>query len=163
MALPIQDYGIIGDLHTAALVGKDGSIDWLCLPRFDSAACFASLLGIEHNGRWTIAPSGAITGTSRRYRPHTLVLEFAPEGGLTGAAADLARLAADVADPVRICGLFVEFTSGGPADKAQRAVLRDAVEAGQHAEDGEAGPAARADVAEAGQRSRAGQHAGAAA
>jgi DNA repair protein SbcD/Mre11 len=95
--------------------------------------------------------------------PHTLVLEFAPEGGLIGAAADLARLAADVADPVRICGLFVEFVSGGPADEAQRAVLRDAVEAGQHAEDGEAGPAARTDVAEAGQQSRAGQHAGAAA
>jgi exonuclease SbcD len=115
--------------------------------------------------------------------PHTLVLEFAPEGGLIGAAADLARLAADVADPVRICGLFVEFASGGPADEAQRAVLRDAVEAGQqaedgeagpaartdvpeagqHAEDGEAGPAARTDVPEAGQQSRAGQHAGAAA
>jgi len=66
--------------------------------------------------------------------PHTLVLDFAPEGGLTGAAADLARLAATVADPVRICGQFVEFTSGGPPDQAQRAVLRDAVEASQQAE-----------------------------
>ena len=66
--------------------------------------------------------------------PHTLVLDFAPEGGLTGAAADLARLAATVADPVRICGQFVEFTSGGPPDEAQRAVLRDAVEASQQAE-----------------------------
>ena len=63
MALPIQDYGIIGDLHTAALVGKDGSIDWLCLPRFDSAACFAALLGTEHNGTWRIAPAGKVIGT----------------------------------------------------------------------------------------------------
>jgi GH15 family glucan-1,4-alpha-glucosidase len=75
VALPIQDYGIIGDLHTAALVGKDGSIDWLCLPRFDSAACFAGLLGTEHNGTWRIAPAGDVIGTTRRYRPHTLVLE----------------------------------------------------------------------------------------
>jgi GH15 family glucan-1,4-alpha-glucosidase len=75
VALPIEDYGIIGDLHTAALVGKDGSIDWLCLPRFDSAACFAGLLGTEHNGTWRIAPAGEVTGTTRRYRPHTLVLE----------------------------------------------------------------------------------------
>ena len=63
MALPIQDYGIIGDLRTAALVGKDGSIDWLCLPRFDSAACFAGLLGTEHNGTWRIAPAGKVIGT----------------------------------------------------------------------------------------------------
>jgi len=75
VALPIEDYGIIGDLRTAALVGKDGSIDWLCLPRFDSAACFASLVGTEHNGRWRIAPAGDVTGTTRRYRPHSLVLE----------------------------------------------------------------------------------------
>ena len=75
MALPIEDYGIIGDLRTAALVGKDGSIDWLCVPRFDSSACFAALLGDEHNGTWRIAPAGRIIGTSRRYRPHSLVLE----------------------------------------------------------------------------------------
>ena len=75
MALPIQDYGIIGDLRTAALVGKDGSIDWLCLPRFDSAACFAGLLGTEHNGTFRIAPAGKVIGTTRRYRPHSLVLE----------------------------------------------------------------------------------------
>ncbi len=75
MALPIEDYGIIGDLHTAALVGKDGSIDWLCLPRFDSAACFAALLGDEANGRWKIAPRGAQQATHRHYRGDTLVLE----------------------------------------------------------------------------------------
>jgi exonuclease SbcD len=66
--------------------------------------------------------------------PHTLVLEFAPEGGLIGTKADLARLAAEMADPIEICGLFVDFTSGGPPDEAQRGVLRDAVEACQHAE-----------------------------
>ena len=63
--------------------------------------------------------------------PHTLVLEFDPDGGLTPRRVDLRRLAAAV-DPVEICGLFVEYTSGGPADEAQRAVLRDAVEAAQH-------------------------------
>ena len=66
--------------------------------------------------------------------PHTLVLDFAPDGGLIGTGADLARLAADIADPVQICGHFVEFASGGPPDAAQRGVLRDAIEACQHAE-----------------------------
>jgi len=75
MALRIEDYGLIGDLHTAALVGTNGSIDWLCLPRFDSAACFAALLGTDANGHWTIAPSGELRQTSRRYRPGTLLLE----------------------------------------------------------------------------------------
>jgi GH15 family glucan-1,4-alpha-glucosidase len=71
----IEDYGLIGDLRTAALVGRDGSIDWLCLPRFDSGACFAALLGDERNGRWLLAPAGAVVSTSRRYRGETLVLE----------------------------------------------------------------------------------------
>jgi GH15 family glucan-1,4-alpha-glucosidase len=75
MSLPIEDYGLIGDTHTAALVGRDGSIDWLCLPRFDSGACFAALLGDRSNGRWLIAPAGPVRATSRRYRPDTLVLE----------------------------------------------------------------------------------------
>ncbi|MDM0110095.1 glycoside hydrolase family 15 protein [Variovorax sp. J22R24] len=75
MALRIEDYGLIGDMHTAALVGMDGSIDWLCLPRFDSSACFANLLGTEENGRWRIAPTGDPVATTRRYRPSTLVLE----------------------------------------------------------------------------------------
>ena len=75
MALPIEDYGIIGDLHTAALVGRDGSIDWLCLPRFDSAACFAKLLGDEDHGSWKLAPKGSHGASHRHYRGDTLVLE----------------------------------------------------------------------------------------
>ena len=75
MSRLIEDYGLIGDLESAALVSRDGTIDWLCLPRFDSAACFAALLGDERHGRWLLAPGGAVTTTSRRYRPGTLVLE----------------------------------------------------------------------------------------
>ncbi|MBF6557067.1 MAG: glycoside hydrolase family 15 protein [Acidimicrobiales bacterium] len=75
MTLCIEDYGIIGDLHTAALVGRDGSIDWLCLPRFDSAACFAKLLGNEDHGSWKLAPKGSHLATHRHYRGDTLVLE----------------------------------------------------------------------------------------
>lgn len=75
MALPIEDYALIGDCETAALVGKDGSIDWLCLPRFDSPACFAALLGRPEHGRWRIAPVGDIRDTKRQYRNDTLVLE----------------------------------------------------------------------------------------
>jgi GH15 family glucan-1,4-alpha-glucosidase len=75
MAQRIEDYALIGDCHTAALVGRDGSIDWLCLPRFDSGACFAALLGTKDNGRWQIAPQGEVRRTTRRYRPGTLILE----------------------------------------------------------------------------------------
>src|SRR5579859_4724366 len=75
MALRIEDYAIIGDCQTVALVGNDGSIDWLCLPRFDSGACFAALLGTPDNGRWKIGPAGEVKATRRRYREGTLVLE----------------------------------------------------------------------------------------
>ncbi|GGW88641.1 glucoamylase [Streptomyces malachitofuscus] len=71
----IEDYALIGDEQTAALVGADGSVDWLCLPRFDSAACFARLLGDESNGHWRIAPVGADRYTRRSYREDTLVLD----------------------------------------------------------------------------------------
>ncbi len=75
MALWLEDYGLIGDTHTAALVGRDGSIDWLCLPRFDSGACFAALLGTPEHGRWLLAPAGEYQAVGRRYRENTLVLE----------------------------------------------------------------------------------------
>src|SRR5262249_21203183 len=83
MALEIQDYALIGDCKTAALVGRDGAIDWLCWPRFDSSACFAALLGTAENGRWLIAPVQPSISVSRRYRPGTLVLEteFETENG----------------------------------------------------------------------------------
>ena len=75
MAQPIEDYALIGNCETAALVGRDGSIDWMALPRFDSAACFAALLGSPENGRWRIAPIGASPPATRRYRGNTLILE----------------------------------------------------------------------------------------
>ena len=75
MAARIEDYGLIGDLQTAALVSRHGCIDWLCFPRFDSGACFAALLGDEENGRWSLRPASDITSAQRRYRGDTLVLE----------------------------------------------------------------------------------------
>ncbi|MEN8515539.1 glycoside hydrolase family 15 protein [Burkholderia sp. RS02] len=73
----IEDYALVGDGHTAALIAKDGSVDWLCWPRFDSGACFAALVGTPEHGRWLLAPAAdaAITHTTRRYRGDTLVLE----------------------------------------------------------------------------------------
>ncbi len=75
MSLRIEDYALIGNMHTAALVGRDGSIDWLCVPRFDSPACFAALLGGPEHGRWLIAPEGGVKTVRRNYRGDTLVLE----------------------------------------------------------------------------------------
>jgi GH15 family glucan-1,4-alpha-glucosidase len=83
MSKPIEDYAIVGDCRTAAVVARDGSIDWFCLPRFDSNACFAALLGNDEHGCWRIAPSGEIRASSRRYLPDTLILEttfVTPEG-----------------------------------------------------------------------------------
>jgi GH15 family glucan-1,4-alpha-glucosidase len=103
MALPIEEYAIIADTQTSALVGRNGSIDWLCVPRFDSGAIFAALLGDEENGHWTIAPAGATVSVTRRYRDETLVLETefeTPEGAVRlidfmpprGAAPDVVRI-----------------------------------------------------------------------
>jgi len=103
MPLRIEDYAMIGDCHSAALVGRDCSIDWLCWRRFDSPACFAALLGTSENGRWLIAPLKPSSKVSRRYRPDTLVLEteFQTETGIatvvdfmpaTDGRADLVRI-----------------------------------------------------------------------
>ncbi|MGB7865233.1 MAG: trehalase-like domain-containing protein, partial [Candidatus Sulfotelmatobacter sp.] len=83
MSVPIEDYAMIGDCHTAALVSKRGSIDWLCLPHFDSGACFAALLGSAEKGHWSIAPAEPIRSIRRRYREGTLILEteFDTESG----------------------------------------------------------------------------------
>src|SRR6476659_8445390 len=75
MSSRIEDYAVIGDCHTAALVSREGSIDWLCFPRFDSPACFAALLGKPEHGRWLLSPQGKVVKTSRRYRDDTLILE----------------------------------------------------------------------------------------
>lgn len=103
MAQRIEDYGVIGDLQTAALVGRDGSIDWLCLPRFDSPACFAALLGTSEHGSWRLAPAAGGLCTSRRYRDDTLVLETewrTPEG--TARVVDLMPPRDEVPDVIRI-------------------------------------------------------------
>ena len=75
MSTPLEDYALIGDCETAALVSRAGSIDWLCWPRFDSPACFAALLGDRQHGRWSIAPVEDGARITRRYRGHTLILE----------------------------------------------------------------------------------------
>ena len=102
MTLRIEDYALIGDCRAAALVGRDGSIDWLCWPRFDSPACFAALLGTTENGRWLIAPKSAPVSINRRYRPGTLILEteFETDAGCVAIIDFMPP--ADGADLVRI-------------------------------------------------------------
>src|SRR5512142_1612787 len=113
MARRIEDYALIGDMQSAALVSNDGSIDWLCLPRFDSDACFAALLGTPENGRWVIAPVDEVTRVRRRYRPGTLTLETEMEtahGAVTlvdsmpirDVAADVVRIVVGKRGQVRM-------------------------------------------------------------
>ena len=75
MAERIEDYALVGDLQTVALIGRSGSVDWLCLPRFDSGSCFSALLGSSENGHWLIAPAAGGSAVDRRYREQTLILE----------------------------------------------------------------------------------------
>ncbi|MBR1245650.1 glycoside hydrolase family 15 protein [Bradyrhizobium sp. AUGA SZCCT0169] len=124
MSCRIEDYGLIGDCETAALVGRDGSIDWLCWPAFDSDACFAALLGTHKHGRWLIAPAEEITRTSRRYRGNTLILEtrFDTANGVVelidfmpprGNASDVVRLVRGVSGRVKLrMQLVIRFGFG---------------------------------------------------
>src|SRR5919198_1134051 len=90
MPLPIEDYALLGDLQTAALVGRDGSVDWLCVPRFDSPSCFAALLGTRDHGRWLLAPAGDVKAVRRRYLGETMVLETERGISAVGGANALA-------------------------------------------------------------------------
>ncbi len=99
----IEDYAIVADCRSVALVAKDGSLDWLCLPRFDSDACFAALLGTRDNGCWKIAPEGEVRAVRRKYRPGTLILETGfetAEGAVT--LVDLMPISGQGTDVVRI-------------------------------------------------------------
>ncbi|HEX8153770.1 MAG TPA: glycoside hydrolase family 15 protein [Thermoanaerobaculia bacterium] len=103
MPARIEDYALIGDCETAALVARDGSIDWLCWPRFDSPACFAALLGTPEHGRWRIAPQGDVVDVQRRYRDETLILEttFATAEG-TVRVIDFMPMRTEAIDLIRI-------------------------------------------------------------
>jgi GH15 family glucan-1,4-alpha-glucosidase len=103
MSAPIEDYALIGDCETAALVSRSGSIDWLCFPRFDSPACFAALLGGPEHGRWLLAPAGEPRAVRRRYREGTLVLEteFETAEGVV-AVIDCMPVRGDVPDVFRV-------------------------------------------------------------
>ena len=103
MASRIEDYALIGDLQTCALVSREGSIDWMCVPRFDSPACFAALLGTADHGRWRIAPADEIRSIERRYRDDTLILEttFETAGGRV-RIVDFMPVRSNAIDVVRI-------------------------------------------------------------
>ena len=124
MTLIIEDYALIGDCHTAALIGRNGSVDWLCFPRFDSGACFAALLGTEENGRWILHPADNVRAIHRRYRDGTLVLETnyeTEDGAVTvvdcmpprSKEPDLVRLVIGKRGQVRMCTqLVIRFDYG---------------------------------------------------
>jgi GH15 family glucan-1,4-alpha-glucosidase len=128
----IEDYGLIGDLQTAALVGRDGSIDWACFPRFDSGSCFAALLGTSDHGRWIVAPSGDSWQVGRRYRPGTLILEteWETDGGAVrvidfmpprGKAPDIVRIVEGVRGEVDMNSeLVIRFDYGSTVPWVRR-------------------------------------------
>jgi GH15 family glucan-1,4-alpha-glucosidase len=122
MASKIEDYALIGDLQTCALVARDGSIDWMCVPRFDSPACFAALLGTEDHGRWKIAPDGEILSVQRCYRDDTLILETTFETA-TGRVriVDFMPIRTEAIDLVRI----VEGVEGRVAMRSDFAIRFD--------------------------------------
>ncbi len=139
MSSKIEDYGLIGDCETAALVGRDGSIDWLCWPSFDSDACFAALLGERRNGRWLIAPAEGATKSSRRYWDDTLILEtqFETAKGvvalidfmpLRGKASDIVRLVRGVRGKVRMrMEMIIRFGFGNDIPWVKRTEDRSAL------------------------------------
>ncbi|MBR0836772.1 glycoside hydrolase family 15 protein [Bradyrhizobium manausense] len=124
MSQKIEDYALIGDCETAALVGRNGSIDWLCWPAFDSDACFAAILGTHKNGRWLITPSDEVTTISRRYLGNTLILEtrFETRSGTValvdfmpprGKASDIVRLVRGLTGAVKLrMELVIRFGFG---------------------------------------------------
>jgi GH15 family glucan-1,4-alpha-glucosidase len=139
MSSKIEDYGLIGDCETAALVGRDGSIDWLCWPAFDSDACFAAILGSSKNGRWLIAPEGEVKTASRRYWDNTLILEtrFETDDGTValidfmpprGHASDVVRLVRGVSGRVKMrMELVIRFGFGADIPWVKRAEDRAAL------------------------------------
>jgi len=137
--LRIEDYGLIGDCETAALVGRDGSIDWLCWPAFDSEACFAAILGDAGNGRWVIAPAGDVARYSRHYWDNTLILEtrFETADGTValidfmpprGKASDVVRLVRGIRGRVRMrMQLVIRFGFGADIPWVKRSEDRSAL------------------------------------
>ena len=133
--MKIEDYGFLSDTQTAALVGRNGSVDWLCFPRFDSDSCFAALLGKPKNGRWLIAPKDESAAVTRKYRGHTLILEttFDTRGGAVrlidfmpprGANPDIVRIVEGVRGKVtsrRGAGRRDAVPGGGQAARAAAA------------------------------------------
>jgi GH15 family glucan-1,4-alpha-glucosidase len=128
----IEDYGLIGDLQTAALVSRDGSIDWACFPRFDSPACFAALLGTTDHGRWIVGPRADAWQLGRRYRPNTLILEtdWATDNGKArvidfmpprGEAPDIVRIVEGLEGEVEMASeLVIRFDYGSVVPWVQR-------------------------------------------
>src|SRR4051794_3890812 len=149
---PIESYALLGDMQTAALVSRTGSVDWMCLPRFDSPACFAALLGDDEQGHWRLAPDGATECNRRRYRGHSLILEtewetssgkvrvidFMPP---RGEAPDIVRIVEGVSGHVRMTSeLRIRFDYGAVVPWVRR------IDGGIHAVAGPDAVRLRADV-----------------